>query len=247
MRADSAIQLVCVYPELLGTYGDIGNVLALQHRARRHGFATQLHEVDARHRVPRFGDVYFLGGGEDRAQVVAARRLRADHGLRNAVDGGAVVLAVCAGFQLLGARFPGEDGAAEPGLGLLDATTTRLSTRAVGEVLTAPRLAGVARLTGFENHAGATSLGPWTAPLGDVETGVGNGDGTEGAVAGRVVCTYLHGPVLARNPSLADLLLGWVVGSALAPLAEREVEQLRDERIASSSSAVRHLTSGRGR
>lgn len=250
MRADSAIQLICVYPELLGTYGDFGNVLALRHRARQHDLTIELHEVDTRHRVPRFGDIYLLGGGEDRAQIAAARRLRADHGLAAAMDRDAVVLAVCAGFQLLGAHFPGERAEAEPGLDLLEVTTTRLATRAVGEVLTTSRLAGVGLLTGYENHAGATRLGPSLEPLGDVHRGIGNGDGADGMIAGRVVGTYLHGPVLARNSSLADVLLGWAVGSTLPPLAEEEVERLRDDRISSSRSSrssIRHLTFGRGR
>lgn len=96
---------------------------------------------------------------------------------------------------------------------------------------------GLPTLTGYENHAGVTTLGPGARPLGKVLVGRGNdaGDGTEGLVSGRVVGTYLHGPVLARNPALADLLLSWVVGP-LDPLDDEEVEALRAERIA----AARH-------
>jgi CobQ-like glutamine amidotransferase family enzyme len=101
----------------------------------------------------------------------------------------------------------------------------------VGEILVEPAASvGLPALSGYENHAGLTDLGPGAAPLGRVDVGVGNGDGTEGAIGGRVVGTYLHGPVLARNPALADLLLSWVVGE-LSPLDDRESQQLRAERL----------------
>ena len=96
---------------------------------------------------------------------------------------------------------------------------------------------GLPPFTGYENHAGVTSLGPAAEPLGKVLVGHGNdhGDGTEGVVSGRIVGTYLHGPVLARNPALADLILSWVVGEdALAPIEDAEVDALRDERISAA-------------
>ncbi|MCW2717776.1 MAG: cobQ 2 [Pseudonocardia sp.] len=109
-------------------------------------------------------------------------------------------------------------------------TTGRRPKRAVGEVVAAPDPALLrCPLTGFENHLGATTLGPDATPLGRVERGFGNGvgDGAEGAVQGRVIATYLHGPVLARNPELADLLLGWVVGAPLQPLTIPVIDDLR--------------------
>ena len=94
------------------------------------------------------------------------------------------------------------------------------------------------RLTGFENHQGVTQIGPGARPLARVTLGVGNGDGTEGAHAGRVLGTYLHGPALARNPGLADLLLSWAAGPlpALNPAAEDWARRLREERLAATSS-----------
>jgi CobQ-like glutamine amidotransferase family enzyme len=156
------------------------------------------------------------------------------------VDDGAAVLGICAGFQILGHSFFGPDGAARPGLGLLDCTTARrASPRIVGEILVEPNPAawggggGVGpnppSLSGYENHAGLTDLGPGATALGRVDVGVGNGDGTEGALGGHVVGTYLHGPVLARNPALADLILSWFVGE-LEPLDDSEVTDLREER-----------------
>jgi len=230
----SAVRLVWVYPDLLSTYGDRGNLLVLARRARLRGIPVEIAEVNSDQRVPVDGDIYLLGGGEDLPQVLAARRLRADGGLSAAAGRGAVVFAVCAGYQIVGAEFGGADGEPLPGLGLLDIRSGRGERRGVGEIAADvdPAL-GVPRLTGFENHQGTTRRGPEVKPLATVLTGVGNGDGTEGAYAGRVVGTYLHGPALVRNPGLADLLLGWTAGPLPAIDARREelVLNLRRERL----------------
>ena len=234
MPADSALRLVSIYPVLLGTYGDGGNLRILATRAQARGYDVEAIELDAGEPVPDGADLYLLGGGEDDAQVAAARSLRADGGLARAAAKGAVIFGVCAGYQLLGAVFPGSDGAPEPGVELLDVTTDRLPRRAVGELLAVPSAEGLKQpLTGYENHAGATHLGSSAVPLARVEAGVGNGSLFEGAVQGRVLGTYLHGPALARNPELADLLLAWVVGEALTPWVQPDVEALRAERLGS--------------
>jgi lipid II isoglutaminyl synthase (glutamine-hydrolysing) len=233
-RGPSAIRLVWVYPDLLSTYGDRGNLLVLARRARLRGIPVEIAEVNSDQRVPVDGDIYLLGGGEDLPQILAARRLRAG-GLPAAAEGGAVVFAVCAGYQIIGAEFGGVDGEPVPGLGLLDIRSGRGQRRGVGEITADvdPAL-GVERLTGFENHQGTTVRGPGVKPLATVLTGVGNGDGTEGAYSGRVLGTYLHGPALVRNPGLADLLLGWVAGPlpAIDPRQEELVLSLRRERLA---------------
>jgi CobQ-like glutamine amidotransferase family enzyme len=224
----SAVRLAVVYPELLGTYGDSGNALVLVQRLRWRGIRSEVVSVDGD--VPDSADLYLLGGGEDAAQILAASRLRRSAGLRRAVRRGAPILAVCAGLQVLGERFNGGDGPESAGLGLLDVSTNRLPRRAVGEIVAAPQLPLLREpLTGFENHQGSTHLGPDAAPLARVRTGIGNGagDASEGAVQGRVIGTYLHGPVLARNPELADLLLSWAIGTALPPLPVPEVSELR--------------------
>ena len=229
------LRLVWVYPDLLSTYGDRGNLLVLERRARLRGIATQAIILNSDQRVPTDGHIYLMGGGEDLPQILAARRLRADGGLRAAAASGAVVFAVCAGYQLLGTEFGGEDGQPLPGLGLLDIRSGRGAQRSVGEILAEvdPAL-GLPRLTGFENHQGVTQLGPGARPLSRTVRGVGNGDGTEGAYAGRVLGTYLHGPALVRNPALADLLLSWAVGP-LRPVGAQDEEwarRLREERLA---------------
>jgi hypothetical protein len=243
-RPDTAVRIGVLYPDLLGTYGDGGNATVLARRLAWRDVPVEVVTVAAGSPAPDSCDLYLVGGGEDGPQVQATRELEESRALHRAVDRGAVVLAVCAGMQILGHRFPDATGAERTGLGLLDCDTYRVDLpRAVGELLTGPATVadptrsgaaavGIGPLTGFENHASRTRPGPEATPLGRVEIGEGNGDGTEGVVCGRIVGTYLHGPVLARNPRLADLLLGWVVGpDRLEPLDDREVESLRTERL----------------
>jgi lipid II isoglutaminyl synthase (glutamine-hydrolysing) len=190
------------------------------------------------------GDLYCLGGGEDGPQVRAALSLRQDGTLARRVREGAAVLAVCAGYQIVGQSFPGADGGVHEGVGLLDITTVKASdgvARAVGEVVA--EAAGLPTITGFENHGGRTTLGAGVLPLGLVTAGIGNGDGsgTEGARAGRVLGTYLHGPVLARNPALADLLLEWAFGSDpadVSPLDDAAADALRQERLGAKAGTA---------
>ncbi len=240
---NAPLRIAVIYPDLLGTYGDGGNGLILARRAAWRGVDVALLQASSDAALPE-ADLYCLGGGEDGPQVRAARSIIDDGTLARRVTGGAVVLAVCAGYQIVGTSFPGADDTPHEGVGLLGLTTTKgAGPRSVGEVTAGVTeeatqgLGGVVlpTLTGFENHGGVTALSEGTTPLARVSRGVGNGDGsrTEGAVAGRVVGTYLHGPVLARNPDLADLLLGWALGRSepLAPLDDTAHEALRAERL----------------
>jgi CobQ-like glutamine amidotransferase family enzyme len=233
------LRLIWVYPDLLSTYGDRGNLLVLERRARLRGIEVSSAEVNSDQSVPQQGDIYLMGGGEDLPQILAARRLRADGGLAAAADRGAVLFSVCAGYQVLGEQFGGVDGEPVPGLGILDISSGRGERRGVGEIVADadPEL-GIPRLTGFENHQGVTRLGPGARPVARVTLGTGNGDGTEGAYAGQVLGTYLHGPALVRNPGLADLLLTWAAGP-LSPLDQADEDwarQLRDERLAAATA-----------
>jgi lipid II isoglutaminyl synthase (glutamine-hydrolysing) len=233
---ESGVRVILLYPDLLGTYGDGGNAVILAQRLRWRGQPAEAITIRSADPVPDGGDLYVVGGGEDLPQALAARQLGRRGPLQRAVDGGAAVFAVCAGLQILGTSFVGPDGVETEGLGLVDARTTRgRGPRAVGElVVEPPASSGLPLLSGYENHGGVTELGPEVKPLGRVRTGVGNGTGaalTDGFLEGRVVGTYLHGPALARNPELADLLLTSVVGE-LAPLDDHESDLLRRERLA---------------
>lgn len=225
----SKLTIVRLYHELLGTYGDQGNAEVLMHRARGRNFEVELIEVAPRQPVPTKGDIYLIGGGEDGPQSAALEMLRIDGGLHQAVNGGAAVLAVCAGFQLLGTSLPNHDGVTIDGLGLVDASTIYTDDpRCVGELFVSPvDDESTSLYTGFENHQGRTQIGADMTPLGWVVSGSGNGLPSEessaripeGVVNGRVIGTYMHGPVLARNPELADRILTSVVG-VLAPLED---------------------------
>jgi CobQ-like glutamine amidotransferase family enzyme len=251
MSGESVVRIALVYPELLGTYGDGGNALVLAARLRWRGMAAEVVPVPAGACLPEDCDLYLLGGGEDEPQVLAVEGLRRGRSLARAVDRGAVVLAVCAGLQIVGESFPGADGRLHDGLGLLPLETRRSFAaegepppRAVGDIVVDvnpavdPALDG-RPLLGYENHGGRTRPTPDAAgrPLGTVRRGVGNGtpDKAEGWVYGKVLSTYLHGPVLAQNPALADLLLAWVVGDLPELAGPEEVDVLRRARYAALS------------
>jgi CobQ-like glutamine amidotransferase family enzyme len=229
---ESAIRIVWIYPDLLSTYGDRGNMLILAWRAGMRGLPVETIEVRADQGMPEHGDIYLMGGGEDGPQALAAARLNADGGLHRALERGASLFAVCAGYQLVGTSFFAK-GQQHAGLGLLDLTSDRGPSRAVGELAGTPdaRL-GLPSITGFENHGGRTHLGPGLTPLARVTTGIGNDGTTEGVWAGRILGTYMHGPALARNPAIADLLLTSVTGSTLDPLEDHWPSKLRAERLA---------------
>ncbi|MFX0594610.1 type 1 glutamine amidotransferase [Melissospora conviva] len=228
-----SLRIVWIYPDLLSTYGDRGNLLILAHRARMRGMPVETLEVRSDQRLPTTADIYLVGGGEDGPQALGAQRLMADGGLHRAAAQGSVVFGVCAGYQLLGRSFFAK-GTQCAGLDLLDLHSDRGASRAVGELAgdVDPRLA-VPALTGFENHGGRTHLGPEVSPLARVTAGVGNDGVTEGAWRGKLLGTYSHGPALARNPALADLLLRWATGAGqLPPLDDSWPEKLRAERRA---------------
>lgn len=251
---NAELNIGLVLPDVLGTYGDDGNALVLRQRARMRGISAQIHPIKLGEPVPSQLDAYTLGGGEDSAQILAVEHLLADGGLHKAARTGAPIFAICAGFQLVGETFRAAGREIE-GLGLVDARTVTLQKRAIGEVASQPTQAGVtssltAPLTGFENHMGASLLGPDARPLGAITTGIGNCDTdaarageaenidsqtrAEGAVQGSVIATYMHGPALARNPQLADLVLSMALGcqlDELAPLEVPAIEQLRKERL----------------
>jgi CobQ-like glutamine amidotransferase family enzyme len=202
-----------LYPEYLNIYADRGNIAVFAQRAAWRG-----HTLDVRGLamddviVPGDHDLLYIGGGQDREQLLVARNLAAKaEQVLEAAAGGAAVLAVCGGYQLLGRGYKGFHGEDMPGVGLFPLETVAGERRMIGDVLLECELErGVRRtLAGFENHAGRTRLDPGAEPLGRVVAGFGNDgeSGYEGCRVGRAIGTYLHGPLLPRNPWLADWLL----------------------------------------
>jgi lipid II isoglutaminyl synthase (glutamine-hydrolysing) len=228
------IRVAHLYPDYLNIYADRGNIAVLARRAAWRGHTLEVDAVGMGDAVdPGAHDLYYLGGGQDREQLLVAGDLAAKAGpLKEAVAGGAAVLAVCGGYQLLGRGYRGFHGEDMPGVGLLPLETVAGERRMIGDVLLDCELdSGVRRtLAGFENHAGRTRLDPGAEPLGRVVSGFGNDgeSGFEGCRYERAIGTYLHGPLLPRNPWLAD----WLLAQALAHRTgggPPELEPLADE------------------
>jgi len=233
---DRKLRVCALYPDLMNIYADRGNLLLLERRCRWRGFGFELSAgVLGDALDPEAADMYYIGGGQDRDQRLCAFDLaqvkRA--AIHAAAARGAVILGVCGGYQLLGHSYE-LGGETLPGVGLVDLTTVRAPEqegRLIGNVaiepaahpLDPPPDGGAPRvLAGFENHGGRTWLGPGATPLGRVLSGYGNNgsDGHEGVIAGNVIGTYLHGPLLPKNAWLADRLIAIALGldEPLAPL-----------------------------
>jgi lipid II isoglutaminyl synthase (glutamine-hydrolysing) len=208
----AVLRVAVLYPELLGTYGDGGNALALRRRAERRGLAIEVVAVSHGDAMPD-ANLFIVGGGEDGPQRLAVEALRSST-FAARVNDGAQVLAVCAGLQILGHSFAVAGDASYDGLGLVDAVTVRGAARRVGDMAT--RVNG-RLLVGFENHGGVTHRGDVPA-LGDVVRGYGNDGSTDGFATGSILATYAHGPVLVQNPWFCDEILARLVGHELAPL-----------------------------
>lgn len=222
-----------LFPDYLNIYADRGNMAVLARRAAWRGHELEVRPLGAGDDVrPGECDLYYIGGGQDREQELIAPALAA-HGesIRAAVDGGAALLAVCGGYQLLGRFYRDQSGEELPGVGLFPLHTVAGERRMIGDVLLECELEpGAPRtLAGFENHAGRTYLDEGAEPLGRVLAGFGNdgASGYEGCRTGRAIGTYLHGPLLPRNPWLAD----WLLVQALVHLTGETpvLEPLEDE------------------
>jgi lipid II isoglutaminyl synthase (glutamine-hydrolysing) len=223
-----------LYPEYLNIYADRGNIAVLSRRA-----ALRSHVLDVRpiglgdDLDPTAHDLLYIGGGQDREQALIAPDLAAkSDAVSTAQERGVAMLAVCGGYQLLGRGYRGRDGSLMPGAALFPHETVAGDTRMIGDVLLECELDPGVRmpLAGFENHAGRTLLDPGAEPLGRVVHGFGNdgASGLEGCRVGSAVGTYLHGPLLPRNPWLADWLLSRALAHAGAGTPP-ELDALPDE------------------
>jgi len=242
------IRVAHLYPEYLNIYADRGNIAVLARRASDRGHELAVSHVgldDAL--VPGAHDLLYIGGGQDREQALIAPDLAAKaEAVREAVSGGAALLAVCGGYQLLGRGYRGRGGSFMPGAGLFPHETVAGDARMIGDVLLECELTPGSRqqLAGFENHAGRTILDAGAEPLGRVVYGFGNdgASGLEGCRVARAVGTYLHGPLLPRNPWLAD----WLLAQALAHATGGEAPALEPLPDALEREAFR-VSAGRAR
>jgi CobQ-like glutamine amidotransferase family enzyme len=217
-----------LYPDYLNIYADRGNIAVFSERARARGHELKVRAIGMRDAVPVGEiDLFYIGGGQDREQALVAHDLAGKaSALREAVEAGAAFLAVCGGYQLLGRFYRDVAGDEQPGIDLLPLHTVAEKRRMIGDVLLDCDWAGQT-LAGFENHAGRTILDEGAEPLGRVVSGFGNDgrSGYEGCRYRRVYGTYLHGPLLPRNPWFADHVLSEALAHAggptdLAPLPD---------------------------
>ncbi|HKH41311.1 MAG TPA: glutamine amidotransferase [Solirubrobacterales bacterium] len=245
----SGLRLLALYPEQMNIYADRGNILFLQRRCEWRGIPFQYAAAGPGEGFdPAEHDLIYIGGGQDRDQVLVAEdmlRTKRD-AVAAAVDDGAAVLAVCGGYQLLGHRYQLGDRSIT-GLGIADLETVReAGPRLIGNVSIEVDLGGGPQvLAGFENHGGRTRLGPEAKPLGRVLHGHGNNgrDGYEGVKRRQLIGTYLHGPLLPKNAWLADRLIALAIGRRTG--SEPELVPLPDElEAASHASAIRAASKG---
>jgi lipid II isoglutaminyl synthase (glutamine-hydrolysing) len=236
-----------LYPDYLNIYADRGNIAVLSRRAAWRGHQLEVTAVSIGDDLrPGEHDLLYIGGGQDREQALVAEDLvkKAD-GVKRAVDDGAALLAVCGGYQLLGRSYRDFHGADLPGVGLFPHETVAGDTRMIGDILLECELEPGHRrtLAGFENHAGRTRLDERAEPLGRVVAGFGNDgeSGWEGCRVGRAAGTYLHGPLLPRNPWFADWLLAQALGHRLgeAPTFEPLEDDLERQAHAVSAGRAR--------
>lgn len=234
------IHLVHLYPREMSIYGDLGNTRCLAARIRRHGYVPVVHQHHPGEPFPAQADLVVGGGGQDSGQVKVEEDLAAiADRLRELAAAGTPMLMICGMYQLFGNAFITVEGKRLPGLGILDVTTQGNAKRMIGPVVLTTDMGDV---VGYENHSGSTTLGDGQAPFGRVRSGMGNNgtDGTEGAISGHVVGSYLHGPILPANPQLADTLIGWAAeqatGSPFVPgdlddTTAREAQQRQVRRL----------------
>jgi lipid II isoglutaminyl synthase (glutamine-hydrolysing) len=242
-----------LYPDYLNIYADRGNIAVLERRAAWRGHELVVEGIGMDEPVrPGEYDLLYVGGGQDREQALVATDLAAKgESIGAAVEAGAAVLAVCGGYQLLGRFYRDRAGAELPGAGVFPLHTIAGERRMIGDVLLECELRPGDRrtLAGFENHAGRTILETGAVPLGRVVAGFGNDgeSGREGCRVGRALGTYLHGPLLPRNPWLADWLLEQALAHALGG-DPPELEPLPDDLEAQAhdvSASRAHARGGR--
>jgi lipid II isoglutaminyl synthase (glutamine-hydrolysing) len=214
-----------LYPDYLNIYADRGNIAVLARRAALRGHELRVDAVSIGDALrPDAYDLLYIGGGQDREQaLVAADLVTKSHSVHAAMAEGVAALAVCGGYQLFGDFYRDRDGTELPGIGVFPIQTTAGDRRMIGDVLLQCEWAGQT-IAGFENHIGRTTLDSEATPLGRVVYGFGNDgeSGFEGCRVGRALGTYLHGPLLPRNPWLAD----WVLAQALARSGGGEAPEL---------------------
>ncbi len=209
-----------LYPELMSTYGDRGNIIVLQKRCEWRGIEIDIKKLEIGYKEKELQecDLLFMGGAQDLQQKIVSEDFKGEKTkiLKSMIEDGIHGLYICGAYQFLGKYYKEADGTMIDGLGILDLYTENPGAshkRLIGNILVKPNILNtnphILSLVGFENHGGRTYLGEKVKPLGTVEVGFGNNgtDKTEGAVYKNSFGSYLHGPILPKNPAFADMLI----------------------------------------
>jgi CobQ-like glutamine amidotransferase family enzyme len=218
------INICHLYPDLLNIYGDRGNIICLKNRCQWRGIKVSVTPISLNHKLkPNHYDLYFGGGGQDRQQLIVSQDLQKKAKiLKREAERGVPMLTICGTYQLFGHYFKTHEGKKIPGISIFDAVTIASHQRKIGNVVIKLNKPFHTNLVGFENHSGNSFIDPGSCfTLGQVISGFGNNgqDKTEGAIYKNVIGTYLHGPVLPKNPHLAD----WLIQKALEIKYQKEV------------------------
>lgn len=223
MAKPMTLNICHLYADVMDTYGDRGNILALKYRCKERGISVNFDQISIGQDLkPNIYDLYFFGGGQDKIQELVGADLKTKaKTLKADIEKGVVMLSICGGYQLLQKYFKTTDGTKIPGIGLFNAYTVASDTRMMdnlliemnpklmSEISTTYKPRATSQLVGFENHSGKTYLEEGTMPLGTVICGSGNNgeDKLEGAVYKNAFGCYLHGSLLPKNPHFADFLI----------------------------------------
>ncbi|MCX6806392.1 MAG: glutamine amidotransferase [Candidatus Saccharibacteria bacterium] len=222
-----AIKIAHLYPERMSIYGDFGNVLVLSQRMNWRGIKNEVVSIEVGDKLPKDIDMIFIGGGQDKGQVVVAEDLMAKSSqIKDFAESGGPLLSVCGGYQLLGEYFISSDYGQIQGIGLFNVISKATETRMIGNILVQSEKFG--QLVGFENHSGATEFIGRAQPLGVVKKGFGNNpdDKLEGVIYKNAIGTYLHGSFLPKNPKVAD----WLIRQAIKYSGQNiKLKELNDE------------------
>ena len=220
------IDIVSLYYNDMNIYGDTGNLLIMARRLYLKGFEPIIHPYNPGDEWPEHADVILGGGGQDSGQRNIQSDLHMRAGLlRDLASKDIPMLMICGMYQLFGKSFETIGGDIIPGISVFDAVTIGKKERLVGNLV--ENSARFGTLAGYENHSGQTYLSGTTVPLGNVRSGVGNNseEKTEGAVFHNVIGTYMHGPILSKNPGVADFLIHSAVDNRYGEGAFQQVHE----------------------
>lgn len=254
-RRDYSLTIGWLYPDLMSTYGDRGNVMILTRRCQWRDIAVEVAGISLSTggQLIDSADLLFMGGAQDRQQEIVKKDLIGgkERHLRRAIERGTPGLFVCGAYQFLGSYYIAADGTTIEGLGIYDLVTRtpgRTAPRLIGDTIVRPRMAGLGDtlIVGFENHGGRTELGQGIEPFADVVYGHGNNgrDKTEGVAYKNTIGTYLHGPILSKNPALADYLIAKALEVRYGKQVDLKPIEPLGERQARDTVIERYLKSG---